>query len=127
MEMPMNRLAIASLLCAITLGQTAAFAQPAGPDAGPDHRQQEGPGKPRNAGPEARGHDDARRPVPHQDWHSGDRLPDSYRGSRYVVKDWRAHDLHAPPSGYQWVQVNGDFVLAAIATGVISSIIVSSH
>jgi Ni/Co efflux regulator RcnB len=43
------------------------------------------------------------------------------------VKDWRAHDLHAPPSGYQWVQVNGDFVLAAIATGVISSIIVSSH
>ncbi|WP_321800431.1 RcnB family protein [Caballeronia sp. J97] len=123
----MNRFAIASLLCALTIGQTAAFAQPGGPDAAPEHRQPDARDNPRGAAPKGGGHGDAHRPVPHQDWHSGDRLPQTYRGSRYVVKDWRARDLHAPPSGYQWVQVNGDFVLAAVATGVISSIVASSR
>ena len=36
-----------------------------------------------------------------------------------MVNDWRGHHLSEPPRGYHWVQVNGDYVLAAVATGVI--------
>ncbi|RQU98820.1 hypothetical protein DF047_36260 [Burkholderia cenocepacia] len=55
------------------------------------------------------------------------RLSPDYHGSQYVVDNWHAHDLQPPPSGYQWVQVNGDFVQAAIPTGVISSILLAPH
>ncbi len=57
-------------------------------------------------------------------WHRGDRLPASYRGKAYVV-DYRHYGLGAPPRGYQYVRVNNDVVLAAVATGVISSVIFS--
>ncbi|MBU9133407.1 RcnB family protein [Burkholderia multivorans] len=57
------------------------------------------------------------------DWRRrGGRVPKDYRGPQYVVGDWRGHDLQPPPSGYQWLQIDGDFVLAAITTGVITSI-----
>jgi len=36
-----------------------------------------------------------------------------------VVNDWRARHLSPPPRGYHWVQTGGDYVLVAIATGVI--------
>ena len=66
-------------------------------------------------------------PVPHNDWHKGERLPAEYRDHNYVVDDWHEHGLHAPPRGYQWVGVNGDYVLAAVATGVIASVLLSGH
>lgn len=62
-------------------------------------------------------------PQPHADWRRGGRVPQEYRGRNYVVQDWRAYRLQQPPRGYQWVGVGGDFVLAAIATGVIANII----
>lgn len=62
-------------------------------------------------------------PQPHADWRRGGRVPTEYRGRNYVVNDWRGNRLSAPPRGYQWVGVGGDFVLAAIATGVIAQII----
>ena len=62
-------------------------------------------------------------PQPHADWRRGGRVPPEYRGRNYVVQDWRAYRLQQPPRGYQWVGVGGDFGLAAIATGVIASII----
>ena len=31
-----------------------------------------------------------------------------------------------PPRGYHWVNVNGDFVLAAVATGVIADLLLSN-
>jgi Ni/Co efflux regulator RcnB len=34
--------------------------------------------------------------------------------------DWRAHHLRQPPGGYQWVQVDGQYVLVALATGLIA-------
>ncbi|WP_321857323.1 RcnB family protein [Paraburkholderia tropica] len=103
--------------CLVT--QTHAFAQYApGDDGGPGHH----PAADERGGPES-----PHRPVPHRDWHRGDRLPPDYRRQEYVVDDWRQYDLQPPPSGYQWVQVNGDFVLAAIATGVISSILLAPH
>ena len=72
-------------------------------------------------------HDDHGRGAgPDHAWHKGDRIPDAYRDKRYEVTDWRSHHLSAPPSGYHWVQVNGDYVLAAIATGVIADMLLGN-
>ncbi|PIF75939.1 Ni/Co efflux regulator RcnB [Variovorax sp. 54] len=62
-------------------------------------------------------------PQPHSEWRRGGRVPTEYRGRNYVVNDWRAYRLQQPPRGYQWVGVGGDYVLAAIATGLIAQII----
>ena len=56
-------------------------------------------------------------------FYRGDRLPPEYRSRQYVVDDWRGHRLSAPPRGYQWVQSGGDYLLVAIASGVIASIV----
>jgi Ni/Co efflux regulator RcnB len=64
---------------------------------------------------------------PDHNWHRGDRLPQRYRSHQYVVNDWRDHHLRPPPRGYHWVQSGGDYVLAAIATGVIADLIINSH
>jgi|UPI00047F46A1 Ni/Co efflux regulator RcnB len=61
--------------------------------------------------------------YPRAEWRRGGHLPGEYRGRRYVVDDWRGQRLYQPPQGYQWVGVGGDFVLAAVATGLIAQII----
>jgi len=43
----------------------------------------------------------------------------------YVVDNWRCHNLRAPPQGYQWVQSGGDYILIAIATGIIADLLLS--
>lgn len=116
---------IASFVVASLLGTSvAAFAQP----HGNDHR---GPARaaPHRGAPPVHDASLARRggPVPHSDWHRGERLPAEYRNRSYVVDDWRGRGLSAPPRGYQWVGVNGDYVLAAIATGVIANILMNAH
>ena len=63
-------------------------------------------------------------PQPHADWRRGGHVPSEYRGRGYVVNDYRAYRLNAPPRGYQWIGVGGDYVLAAIATGLIAQIII---
>jgi Ni/Co efflux regulator RcnB len=63
-------------------------------------------------------------PQPHSEWRRGGRVPPEYRGRNYVVNDYRAYRLQPPPRGYQWVGVGGDYVLAAVATGVIMQIVV---
>lgn len=55
----------------------------------------------------------------------GHRLPPELRQRYYVVNDWRGHRLQAPPRGYHWVQVGPDYVLTAIATGVILNMILN--
>jgi Ni/Co efflux regulator RcnB len=62
---------------------------------------------------------------PRHDWYPGSRLPSEYRSRRYVVEDWRGHRLSAPPSGYHWVQAGGDYVLVAIATGIIAQLLLN--
>ncbi len=62
---------------------------------------------------------------PDHAWYRGDRLPAEYNSRYYVVDDWRGHHLSAPPRGYHWVQAGNDYVLAAIATGVIASILLN--
>ncbi len=56
---------------------------------------------------------------PNHNFYRGSRLPQHYRNHYYVVNDWRGHRLSAPPRGYHWVQTGPDYVLAAIATGII--------
>ena len=50
----------------------------------------------------------------HADWDRGERI------------DYHQYHLSAPPRGYEWRQVDGNYVLAAVATGVIASAIVAS-
>jgi len=64
---------------------------------------------------------------PDHSWRRGDRLPTRYRSNQYVVNDWRGHNLRPPPRGYHWVQSGGDYVLAAVATGVIADLIINSR
>lgn len=55
----------------------------------------------------------------------GGHIPAQYRSRQYVVNDWRGHHLSAPPRGHQWVQVGGDYVLVAVATGLIANLILN--
>lgn len=63
---------------------------------------------------------------PSHQFHRGDRLPPEYRHRQYVVDDWRGHRLQAPPRGYHWVQSGGDYLLVAIATGVILQLLLNN-
>lgn len=62
---------------------------------------------------------------PDHSFRRGDRLPERYRNHQYVVNNYREHHLRPPPRGYHWVQTGGDYVLAAIATGVIADLIIN--
>lgn len=108
-----------------------AMAQP-GPNGrgGPDRNDRNERVERMHQGPGHRDmrHDDRRAdrhdvPQPHAQWRRGGRVPNEYRGNNYVVDDWRGHQLKQPPRGYHWVGVGGDYVLAAIAGGVIAQII----
>ena len=63
----------------------------------------------------------------HEGWYRrGGYLPVQYRETRYYVTDWQTRRLYAPPRGYRWVRSdNDDFLLVAIASGVITNIILS--
>ena len=120
----------------------SAFAQDHRFDRGPDRDDRAQPGYRADARPDyRRGPDyrpDARsayRPGPdrfdhrayanpHAEWRRGGRMPSEYRSRQYVVNDWRGHRLQPPPRGYQWMGVGGDFVLAAVATGLIAQIVI---
>lgn len=80
------------------------------PQYRPGGRRGEGPG----AGPDHR-------------FYRGDRLPPEYHRHNYVVDDWRGHGLSAPPRGYHWVQSGTDYLLVAIATGIILQILLSAN
>lgn len=63
---------------------------------------------------------------PSHEFRRGQRLPSQYRHRNYVVDDWRGHHLSAPPRGYHWVQVGPDYVLVAIATGIILQMLLNN-
>jgi Ni/Co efflux regulator RcnB len=62
---------------------------------------------------------------PEHTFRRGDRLPSRYRNNQYVVSNYRDHHLRQPPRGYHWVQTGSDYVLAAIATGVIADLLIN--
>ena len=64
--------------------------------------------------------------VHHKEWHKGAKIHDEdWKRGEHV--DYKQHHLRAPPHGYEWRQVDGNYVLAAVATGVIASVIMASH
>ncbi|WP_110649645.1 RcnB family protein [Salinicola peritrichatus] len=60
----------------------------------------------------------------HRNWHKGGHIDSRYyRDDRYWVRDWHARHLPEPPHGHRWIRIDGDYVLAAVATGVIAAVI----
>ena len=56
-------------------------------------------------------------------WARGQRY-DNYRNRSYIVNDYRRYGWAPPPRGYSYYRTdNGDVVMAALATGIIASII----
>lgn len=51
----------------------------------------------------------------------GSPLPPGYQGEAYVVSDWQSRGLYEPPQGYGWRYVDGQYVLVAVATGIIAA------
>ncbi len=65
---------------------------------------------------------DNHRYVHHEEWKKGAKMRDEdWKRGEHV--DYHAHHLRAPPRGYEWRLVDGNYVLAAVATGVIASVI----
>lgn len=58
-------------------------------------------------------------------FYRGGHIPQQYRHQQYVVNDWQGRHLSRPPHGHQWVQVDNDYALIAIATGVIAHLLLS--
>jgi Ni/Co efflux regulator RcnB len=58
------------------------------------------------------------------EFHRGGYVPREYRDHRYVV-NYRTYNLYRPPAGHEWVQVGADYVLIAIASGLIANIILN--
>ena len=60
--------------------------------------------------------------VHHDEWKKGARMRDEdWRRGEHI--DYKERHLRAPPHGYEWRQVDGNYVLAAVATGVIASVV----
>jgi len=94
-------------LCA-SIATPASFAQDHHDDHPADHHDNHGGGY-----------------VRHDEWKKGAKMApgDWARGQRI---DYRTYHLNAPPRGYEWRAVDGNYVLAAVATGLIASTIVAS-
>ncbi len=82
--------------------------------------------QPRNDPRQPMGMHQDQRPDPHSDWRKGGRIghDDWNRGAQV---DYRSHHLRQPPRGYEWRQVDGRYILAAVATGVIADIILNAR
>lgn len=73
----------------------------------------------------AEDHHDNHHYVRHDEWKKGAHMrhEDWDRGERI---DYHHYHLNAPPRGYEWREVDGNFILAAAATGVIATVIAES-
>ena len=60
-------------------------------------------------------------------WRKGGRIErnDWNRGQR--VNDWQRRHLQRPPRGYEWRQVDNNYVLAAAATGLIAALVLANR
>ena len=61
----------------------------------------------------------------HHRWRRGAYVPAPYR--HFYVQDWGYYGLRPPPPGYRWVYVDGNFVLMALATGLIANVIANAY
>jgi len=58
-------------------------------------------------------------------WRKGGHVPPAYRG--YYVQDYGYYGLRPPPRGYRWVYADNNFVLMALATGLIADIVANGY
>lgn len=121
--MKQNKLVSLALVTALCLAQGAAWAKPG---HGHKERFENGHDNRRQDMGHREGHREGERGAgPSRDFYRGQRLPTYYRAPQYVVEDWRGHGLRTPPRGYHWVQTGGDYVLVAIATGIILELLLN--
>lgn len=133
----MKRLMIGATLLALLTSPVAA-AQPgqnrdqprheSRDDRGRDMRQHEG----RQWHPQAQRWDNGR----HRGW-GRDRGPNARwgRGQQMGYNDWRnsrrinyrRYNLRQPPRGYEWRRSDDRFLMVAIASGIIASVVLSSR
>lgn len=64
--------------------------------------------------------------VQHKEWKRGYHMNHDDWGRGQPV-DYRASHLSQPRSGYEWRQIDGNYVMANIGTGVVSSVVVVRH
>src|ERR1700761_9468178 len=63
--------------------------------------------------------------IRHDEWKKGYHMkPEDWHRGQPV--DYRHYHLSAPPRGYEWRSVDGNYVLAAVATGIIASAVAAS-
>lgn len=63
----------------------------------------------------------------HHHWRRGERLDARYHSRNYMISDWRQHGWRAPPRGYAYYRTDtGDVVLAAVASGIVASVIANA-
>ena len=137
----MKKFLLAATALAVTItgiGATAASAQYPGRDDRGDYRRDDRHDDRRDDGRGDRRdeyrrdrHDDRR---DYRDERRGDRgyaryaRGQRYRGDGIYVSDYGRYGYRAPPRGYRYYRTNqGDVVLAAIATGIIASVIASNN
>ena len=111
----MRRLAFATFALSLLIsGAHIAAAQSPRDHGGSDH------GRPEGAPPGQEAH------GPEHHWQRGERIERSdWNRSRHV--DYRAYHLRQPPGGYEWRAVDGQYVLAAVATGLIADIVINAR
>jgi len=136
---------IISVFTASSLFTTLTYAD--GPGNGPDREWHQQGGHDKRGGnerhddrhdhrgPDERGYDHRGRGGPGErdhfawqghDFRRGHPAPDRFRGDDYRVDDWRDRGLDEPPRGEHWAYVDGNYVLIAAATGIITSIILGN-
>lgn len=62
--------------------------------------------------------------VEHKEWKKGYHMrhEDWDRGERV---DYKQYHLRRPPNGYEWRLVDGNYVLAAVSTGIVTTVVVA--
>jgi Ni/Co efflux regulator RcnB len=110
------------------LAQAQGYGHPGGQDRHDDRGQNDARDRHDDRGQnDARDRHDDRGNGQHN-WRKGQRLPREYWGRDREVSDWHARHLRQPPRGYHWVRDDsGNYILAALAGGLIASIIAGNH
>lgn len=121
-----KRLIACTLIAAALAAQGAAFADDHGHGRGHDKSYRHDDRHDRHDQRDHRYYHNGRGAGPHHDFYRGQRLSAEYRRHEYIVDNWRYHRLSAPPRGYHWVQTGPDYVLVAIASGIIAQIVLSN-
>jgi Ni/Co efflux regulator RcnB len=123
----MKRIIVSALALSLLAGAAGtASAQPYGPDQRDhysDHR--DGYQGDRRAGDHRDVHVGDRWAA-HREWRRGGRI-DRMEWRRAHVVDYRIHHLRRPPRGYEWREIDGRYVLAAVASGIIADIILNGR